>query len=391
MHIALCGPCSPSGVRTHLAPEDAIRADSFPGIGGVPVFELANGLLEAGHRVTVITTTGVSSTQTASFRGDGIEVVVVATRPSGRAIKDLYRVERRSMSTVLRDIRPDIVHAHWTYEFELAAQDSGLPHVTTAHDAPFTILRHMRDPYRAARLAVALRARPGIEHMSAISPYMAMRWRRQMRYHAPIAVIPNSIPTFSNAQPRRPSAHPTVLEVADAGRGKNVRGLLRAFTLVRQEVPQAEIRLVGPGLGPHEPLARWAGSHGVATGVSFLGPMGRAELADEYSRAWVFAHASLEESFGLTVLEALASGVPVLGGRNSGGVPFVLGYGRAGWLTDVTDAQSFARDLAAMICGGPRIPPPGADLYIQENFTPEAVAAQYSGWYQSTLEEGSAG
>ena len=58
MHIALCGPMSPSGVSEILTAEDAARAADYPGFGGVPVYELAKGLVASGHRVSVVTTAG---------------------------------------------------------------------------------------------------------------------------------------------------------------------------------------------------------------------------------------------------------------------------------------------------------------------------------------------
>ena len=55
-----------------------------------------------------------------------------------------------------------------------------------------------------------------------------------------------------------------------------------AFGILRQKVPKAELRLIGSGLGPDDPVAVWARSQGFAAGVSFLGRRGRGELADEY-------------------------------------------------------------------------------------------------------------
>lgn len=386
MHIALAGWCQPSDLRDLLDSAGSMTLDRIEGHRAVPVSDLARSLVVHGHQVTLVTTSLTVPGETAEFWGPDFRLVVQRARPRPRHyLSDLYAVERRGISGVLRDLAPDVVHAHWTYEFELAAQDSGLPHVTTAHDSPFTILRHVRDPYRAARLGVALRARPGIRHLSAVSPYLADRWRRQMQYRRPISVIPNSIPQSAVSPSRTPSPHPTVLEVADSGRLKNISGLLRAFLLVRLHVPEAELRLVGPGLGALEPLASWASDQGMASGVSFLGPLGRAQLAEEYSRAWLFAHASLEESFGLTVLEALASGLPVVGGRDSGGVPFVLDCGRAGWLADVSDTDSLSRTILRLISDGPPSPPKGAAEYARATFGSASVMADYLEFYERAL------
>jgi glycosyltransferase involved in cell wall biosynthesis len=306
-------------------------------------------------------------------------MVVQKSRPRPRNfLRDLYAVERKGMAGILRDASPDIVHAHWTYEFELAAQDCGLPHVTTAHDAPVTILRQVRDPYRAARLSVAARARPGIRRLSVVAPYLADRWRREMRYSRPIRIIPNSIPTDSIPPQRTPAPHPVGLEVADAGKRKNVAGLLHAFKIVRGEMPDAELRVVGPGLGPEEPLAVGARSEGMASGVAFLGRLGREELRSEYGSAWVFIHASFEEACPMTLLEAHGAGLPIIGGRDSGGVPYVLDDGRAGTLADVSEPRALSQAILDSLARGPGRP---AHLDSIARFASKAVASAYLDWY----------
>jgi glycosyltransferase involved in cell wall biosynthesis len=62
---------------------------------------------------------------------------------------------------------------------------------------------------------------------------------------------------------------------------------------------------------------------------------------------------TLEESFGMTVLEAMARSVPVVGGHSSGAVPWLLDFGRAGELTDVRRPERIA-DTVVTLAGNPR-------------------------------------
>ena len=65
----------------------------------------------------------------------------------------------------------------------------------------------------------------------------------------------------------------------------------------------------------------------------------RASLAD----AEMMVHPALEETFGMTVLEAMAAGVVTVAGARSGNMPRLLDYGRCGRLCDVSDPGEIAR------------------------------------------------
>ena len=188
-HVLLCGPAEPAQIFNCVDQHVLL-----PGLGGVPVNLLARALASRGWQVTVVSTSPHVA-ESWRHREADTEVVLVPMRIRARErALDLFKVERRALTDEIRRQRPDIVHAHWTYEFARAALASGLPTLVTAHDAPLTILRHLRDPYRMARLAMALRVRAKHPPLTAVSPYLAERWRREMGWHSEIAVIPNITP-----------------------------------------------------------------------------------------------------------------------------------------------------------------------------------------------------
>ena len=77
------------------------------------------------------------------------------------------------------------------------------------------------------------------------------------------------------------------------------------------------------------------------TAVKFWGTLKGQDLARAYASADVFVHSSITETFGLVVLEAMASGLPVVA-RNVGGPKDIVHDGESGFLVSEEDAEGFA-------------------------------------------------
>lgn len=347
MRIAIVGPASPREFSNYLGDPDWLPV----GLGGIPVNELIRSLLLLGHQVCVFT---VSQDVSEVWRAGGnqLEITVVPFRTRARArAMDFFRAERQGLAAALRSTKADIFHAHWTYEFTMACVDAGVgPLIVTAHDAPLTILRRKFDAYRFFRTLLAFRARMNIRNLTAVSPSLARRWRYQMLFLRPISIVPNPIPPLERI-PRRRSNQPTLLEVADGSRLKNVSNLIRAFAVVLKDFPDAKLRLVGPGLGADEKMARWALRNGLTAGVKFRGVVDRTTLATEYANATLFCHASLEESQGMCLLEAMAARVPIIAGSKSGGVGWTLFDGDGGALVDVASVAALSSAIVTELKG----------------------------------------
>src|SRR5262249_17359508 len=78
-------------------------------------------------------------------------------------------------------------------------------------------------------------------------------------------------------------------------------------------------------------------------GLDFVGRVSHAHVLRTLAEADLLVHGAVEESFGMTVVEAMASGVPVVAGRASGAIPWLLEHGAAGVLTDVREPTAIAQ------------------------------------------------
>ena len=341
-HVALCGPADPNEIflnRTGLV---------FPiSPGGIPVNLLAKALIRKGLRVSVIS---ISATVTENWtHSEGLlTMYLMPQRKRARSVGlDFFKVERNAMFEILDKLDVDIIHAHWTYEFALAALATKKPVLVTAHDAPLTIFKLMLDPYRFLRLIMAYSVRFKTKNLTVVSPYLSYRWRREMFWKGEVAIIPNISP-YSNAPTKQNTEIASrILTVSDSGKLKNIKTLLQAWQIVLDRVPIAQLNLVGYGLGKDDDLARWATKKGLNNSIVWSGYKDRNFISKMLTNADVFVTPSLEESFGLTVLEAMEHEVPVIGGACSGGIPFVMAD--SGMLVDVKRPTEIAEAIIRLL------------------------------------------
>jgi len=309
-------------------------------------------------------------------------------RARARAL-DLFRQERRWLGELLAKTEGEVVSAQWTYEFAWAALASRRPVLVTAQDAPLTVLKHFRDAYRAFRATMAYVVRSRTTNLAAVSPYLARQWRREMLYRRPIAVLPNVAP------PLRPRVEEVarrngteLVAVGDASPLKNMDSLVLAHALLRGGGRNVVLNLVGSGLGPDgKAAARWR-ARKLVDGVVFHGILDRQALARVLERSRVFVHPSLEESFGMVLVEATAVGLPVIGGADSGGVPWVLAEGDAGLLVDVRRPAAIAHGVAHLLEHEEEAAAMVARArdYMSRSFSPHVVAHAYFDAFERLLD-----
>lgn len=184
--------------------------------------------------------------------------------------------------------------------------------------------------------------------------------------------IPFDVHAWRALLPDR-AKRPLVLAVGHAYARKNYRGLLGAWPQVAAREPEAELAIVGTGPQLDELRSMVQG----VPSARLLGHVTFAELLALYAEASVFCHPSLQENFGIAVLEGLACGASVVTHtlpsvmENTAGLPGV-------WTVDTRDPEALAEALLAGLQA--KVPWPAQRLQpLREKLDPLHVGRQLLG------------
>lgn len=402
MHIAIAGPIA----TENIAPFLTCDIEKLPkGYNGAPVLATLIGeLLKRGHRVSAFTT----STDMPADRnkwicagGDQFQIYYIGQRPHsfrpksgyfGRAM-DFFSVERAALVKAIREANPDVVHGHWAYEFGLSAVESGKPHVVTCHDAPDVVLKFMPNAYRFVRYLMGRRCLAKAAVVTAVSPYL--RDAVQKYCKGSVAVVQNPLPDFLFLQSRQSekftkasSGEPWRIAMVINGWSsrKNPEPALRAFGLLRSSRhANLELHLYGADFGLGEVAEQWCNKNGLTDDIYFHGRTSHRVLLEELRTMHLMIHPALEESFGMGIAEAMSLGLPVIGGDESGGVPWVIGEG--GVTADVRSPQAIADAVKKLLTNSQRYADCSESAHLAaQRFTANAVAMSYDVQYATAIK-----
>jgi glycosyltransferase involved in cell wall biosynthesis len=196
-----------------------------------------------------------------------------------------------------------------------------------------------------------------------------------------IAVVPNAFDAAGwrdtqEGAAHRPDARPTVLCVARMYPRKNIAALVRATAALRRRVPDVLVRIVGDG-PERRRLARLVHELDLADHVLLAGHLEAEALAGAYAACDVFCLPSLQEGFGLVVLEAMAAGRPVVACGGTA-VDELIENGVNGFLVQPHDEAGLAETLGRLL-GDAALQRAMSDANRGrlERFAPATIARQF--------------
>jgi N-acetyl-alpha-D-glucosaminyl L-malate synthase BshA len=286
----------------------------------------------------------------------------------------------------------DIIHAHYALPHAigaylarqiLAGEGRQVATVTTLHGTDITLVGIDPSYLHATRFGIARS-----NAVTAVSHWLRDETVRFFGTSDPITVIPNFVdadrfaPERYSEEVRRtfaPDGERLLIHVSNLRPVKRLDQAVQALARVHREVPSV---LLVVGEGPERARAEaTAQAEGVSEQVRFLGDQDGVEVLLASSDLYVLP--STFESFGVSALEAMACGVPVVGARG-GGLPELVVDDVTGKLFSAADVEAMADACLDILTEPDRAQAMGqaGRQRVLEHYTEAAVLPRYLEVYE---------
>jgi N-acetyl-alpha-D-glucosaminyl L-malate synthase BshA len=364
------------------------------GGSGIIATELGKTLAARGHDVHILSSD-------TPFRLGGYQPGLTFHRvetpayPLFREPQYLLSLANRIVQ-VARESNLDIIHAHYAVPHAtaaflsrqiLSADGKGPKVVTTLHGTDITLVGS--DPSYSRIVAFSIEQSDAV---TAVSNSLRASTYAELGVKHPIAVIPNFLDCAMHRRRPRPDlrrrfsggseATKVIVHVSNFRPVKRVDSVVAIFDRIRKKVP-ARLLLVGdgPDLASAQQTARDLGISSIVDAVG-----AQEEVVPLLSIADLFLLPSVQESFGLAALEAMACEVPVIASR-VGGLPEVIEHGVSGFLHPLEAIDEMAASAVELL-SNPVLHKSVAEAAcrrVRSEFCVERVVPMYEACYRELL------
>ena len=286
---------------------------------------------------------------------DGVEIRYFPTVGEGSKLKKAAQMalgQKNFLQGVLGDWKPDIVHIHVAdgvsfyrkmVYFE-QARAMGLPVILHNN---FAFLEDLvaKSPVHEN---LVRRAYSQATQVHVVSHDMARNISEWTDGAANIKVLFNPVPAKSIPYPgpRGAKASPIVLFMGRVGERKGIFDLIRALPEVSARVPKMRLRVGGDG--DIVRLNQEIATNNLEPHVEVLGWISGQDKLDAYTTADVYCLPSYAEGLPISVLEAMAAGLPVVS-TTADGIPDAVLDGKTGLLFQAGDIGAMAQHLVTLL------------------------------------------
>ncbi|MBS1772080.1 MAG: N-acetyl-alpha-D-glucosaminyl L-malate synthase BshA [Bacteroidetes bacterium] len=300
-----------------------------------------------------------------------------------------------TMVNVINNHHLDLLHVHYAIPHAsaayfarqiLKASGKGIPYITTLHGTDITLVG--KDQTYAPVVTFSMNESDAI---TAVSNNLREETYKYFKIEKDIVVIPNFVDTDRFQQTDKnhfkkmlaPNNERILVHVSNFRKVKRAEDVVSMFSRVREELP-SKLLMIGDG-PERQNIEEYCRTLDIAQDIRFLG---KQEQVDEIlSITDLFVLPSQYESFGLSALEAMACGVPVIS-TNAGGLPEINVNGITGYMTEVGDTEDMAQKALHILSTDERLNEFKANAIAHaRTFSKQRIIPLYEQLYDSVLRK----
>ena len=369
-----------------------IGINCFPTVGGsgIAATQLAFELAKKGHDIHLVSYDTPFLLRSIRHPNITLDLVDILSYPLFRDIGVPYTILAASKLVKLTEKWDlDLLHIHYAIptgvSAYLAKQVLDTPVAITAHGSDIHILGI--DPSYNPIISHVFQ---NVDGISTVSKYMKTEILDKFAQNQEIEVIYNPIDTerYKKIEGQicdfRMKYETNFVHVSNFRPVKDTPFIVEAFAEVVKEIPDIGLILVGEG-PERKKCEDLANKLGIANHVIFQGV--RSYITPIYNCATALLSASKNESFGLTLAEAMACEIPAIAPR-IGGVPEVIDHEKNGFIYELGDKESLVSYMIQLLENEDLKQKMGEDgrKKVTEQFEGSLIADQYLNWYERILE-----
>ncbi|MFA5247902.1 MAG: glycosyltransferase family 4 protein [Candidatus Paceibacterota bacterium] len=298
----------------------------------------------------------------------------------------------------INKIKPDLIHANgssWEYGYPAIAYKK-CPVLITVHGVSHNESKYWSGLkgawHRISCCKMESHIFEKMENVVAVSYYVEREMRKCIsktqygNYAIHVDVISNPVdPCFMDVTTKYTIPN-LLLYVGGIEKRKGLDVLIRSLYIVKKQMPYIKLNVVGSIRSPIycADIMKLISDLDLIDNVNFVGKVSDTLLMKEYSNASIYISPSYEESEGITILEAMATGTPVIATR-SGGSESIIKDGVDGLLVKNGNHEELAFKI--LICGDAlkeQLGKGGRETALK--YLPENIAKQYMEVYRRLLK-----
>jgi glycosyltransferase involved in cell wall biosynthesis len=368
------------------------------------VENLAAGMARSGHKVLVIAASDTS--QTYTIQKENLTVLRLKSVHNPTRVGQRFTpYSRQSVTRALQEFKPETIHSHEPMPISLPAiryaGEMNVPTVITIHQLPPTATRHLPGYLQAGmeKLLWKYGRWYSEKFMALITPTETTSNQVRKIIGRPVTTISNGIDLQTFHPPHSkddgaairhkwnlPTDVPIVLHVGRLDPDKNVDRVIQAAAQAFTE-NNAHLLIVGDGLRKSA-LMKLCESLGISDRVHFTGFISTKQgLPELYRIARLFITTSEIETQGLVLLEAAASGLPIIAIRATC-IPEIVHNGVNGFLAEPGDVDGLGQGMSILLRDGNKVAEMGrASLALAQQHDNRFTIEAHEKLYHQLIEQ----